>query len=66
MEEITQIDLSKLAVKARSKRELYEVLLSDCGVYMPPIQFANADYVRGVVTGLIKVRFIMLAYNFWN
>ena len=66
MEEIDPIDLSKLAVKARSKKELYDVLLSDCGIYMPPIQFANADYVRGVVTGLIKVGFIVAIYLFEN
>ena len=56
MEGSNPIDLNRLAIKARSKKELYDVLLSDCGIYMPPIQFANANYVRDVLTGLIKVR----------
>ena len=33
------------------------MLQSDCEVYMPPIEFANADYCREIVTGKIKVIF---------
>ena len=32
---ISPIDLNRLAIKARSKKELYDVLQSDCGIYMP-------------------------------
>ena len=49
------LDLSQLSIKWRSKKELYDVLSSDCGIYMPPIQYANSNYVSGVITGAIKV-----------
>ena len=42
-------------MKASPKRELYLVLLNDWKVYMPPIQDANAEYVRGILTWKIKV-----------
>ena len=49
------IDLKELSLKASSKKELYFVLLNDCKVYMPPIQDANASYIWGVLTGVVKV-----------
>ena len=30
-------------------------MLNDCDVYLPPIQFANVPYMRGVVSGKISV-----------
>ena len=30
-------------------------MLNDCDVYLPPIQFTNAQYIRGVVSGKISV-----------
>ena len=57
MEGSVSVNIRNLAVKCRSKKELYSVLQSDCEVYMPPIEFANADYWRGIVTGKIKVIF---------
>ena len=35
MENNSPINLIKLAIKARSKKELYDVLLSDWGIFMP-------------------------------
>ena len=49
------LDLSQLSIKWRSKKELYDVLSWDCCIYMPPIQYANSNYVSGVITGTIKV-----------
>ena len=50
------LELNQLSIKWRSKKELYDVLASDWGIYMPPIQYANSNYVSGVITGDIKVR----------
>ena len=35
MENNSPIDLNRLVIKARSKNELFEVLLLDWGIYMP-------------------------------
>ena len=55
LENAVSVDLSNQAIKCWSKKELYVILQSDCGVYMPPIEFANADYWRRIVTGKAKV-----------
>ena len=57
MEQTVALDLKQVSIKCKSKKELYEILASDWGIYMPPIQFANCGYVRVVVTGEVKVRF---------
>ena len=57
MEATVPFSLNHLDVRAKSKRELYLLLVNDWGVYMPPIQDSNAKYVRGVVTGSVKVGF---------
>ena len=56
MEDKVPINLKQLAVKWRSKKELYDILTYDWKVHMPPIEDANANYVRGVITGVTKVR----------
>ena len=55
MDNKTSINLKGLSLKASSKGDLYFVLLNDYKIYMPPIQDANAAYIRGVLTGSIKV-----------
>ena len=55
MERTEEINLRQLALKCHSKKEVYNVLLSDCDVYLPPIQFANSGYIKGVLRGTIKV-----------
>jgi hypothetical protein len=40
---------------AKSKKELYSVLTTDGGMYLPPIKEANAKYIRKIVTGQGKV-----------
>ena len=54
-EDAVSVDLRNLAIKCRSEKELYVILQSDWGVSMPPIEFANADYWRRIVTGKAKV-----------
>ena len=56
MEATVALSLGQLAIKARSNRELYLLLVNDWGVYMSPIKDANEGYVRSVVTSTIKVR----------
>ena len=49
------VNLKELALKCRSKKEVYNVLLFDWDVYLPPIQSANSSYIRGVVRGTVNV-----------
>ena len=61
MEVKQPINLEEQSLKASSKRELYIVLLNDWKIYIPPIQDVNASYIRGALTGVIKVfSFFML------
>ena len=64
MERSVSLDLKQVSIKCRSKKELYDLLVSDWGIYLPPIQFANSSYVRGIVTGEIKVRFNQKAWQY--
>jgi hypothetical protein len=47
-----------LSLIARSKKELYNVLVRDSEIYMPPIKEANAKYIRKIVSGKAKVRLL--------
>ena len=49
--------MSQVSIKCKSKKELYEIFVADWGIYISPNQFANYGYVRGVITGEVKVRF---------
>ena len=57
MENRVTVNLKDVAVRWKSKKELFAFLASDWGVYMPPIKDANTSYVYGVVSGKIKVLF---------
>ena len=66
MEETVPYNLNQLGIRARSKRELYLVLLNDWEVYMPPLQDSNAGYVRGVITGTGKGVSLLLSCAFFS
>ena len=55
MEEAVEINLNKLALKCHCKKEMYNLMVTDCDIYMPPIADANSWYVREVMVGTIKV-----------
>ena len=60
METRQPVDLKELSLIARSKRELYLVLLNDCKIYMPLIQDINEGYIRDVFAGSIKVLYTII------
>ena len=55
MEQNIPVNVNKLAIKCKSKKELYDVMLNDCDILLPLIQYANAPYMRGVLSGKILV-----------
>ena len=62
MEQSGILNLNELSIKWKSKKELYDVMLNDCDVLLPPIRYANAAYMRGVISGkvLVSCAFIYL------
>ena len=42
MEEAIEINLNKFALKYRSKKEMCNLIVTDCDIYMPPIVDANS------------------------
>ena len=45
---LTTIELS---AKASSKNEIYRLLVTDCGLHLPPMKEANYDYFTNVLCG---------------
>ena len=55
MEEQKEMSYQELGLKARSKKELYNLLTADVGIYLPPIKEANAKYLSDVLSGVKRV-----------
>ena len=55
MKRVNPANVIELALKCKSKKELYDVMLHDWDFYLPPIQYANAAYMWGVISGSILV-----------
>ena len=49
------VNLKELTLKCRSNNEVYNILLFDWDLYLPPIQFASSSYIRGVVKRTVNV-----------
>ena len=41
----------ELGAKARSKNEIYRLLVTDCGFHLPPMKEANYYYITNVLCG---------------
>ena len=55
MERVVPVNETELAIKYKPNKGLYDVMLYDWDVYLPPILYANAPYMRGVVSGSIII-----------
>ena len=51
MDRLVPLNLSLLAVKLKSKKELYDVLTNNCGLYLPPIEYVNVSCIHNIMTG---------------
>ena len=51
MEQNNQITCQLVGLKAKSKKEMYRLLVSDAHIYLPPIKEANYLYIRQILTG---------------
>ena len=51
MEDYQDFTVNDIGVKCRSKREVYTVLSSESGIFLPPISDATQKYLRAVMLG---------------
>ena len=49
MENRMSVDLRNYSIQCQYKKELYVIFQSDCEIYVPPVEFANAVYWRRIV-----------------
>ena len=56
MEENKQMSFQELGLKAKSKKELYNLLVSDVGIFLPLMKEANAKFISDILSGAKPVR----------
>ena len=52
------LNLVQAGVKAKSKKEVYRVLTSEAGIFLPPIHDAPMDFIREICEG--KKKYVLL------
>ena len=55
-EKAGSIDVRQMALKWTTKAEVYKVLTTSGGVYLPPIDQVNCDFIRDIISGDKLVR----------
>ena len=55
MEEFSEIPIQQVGLKWRSKREVYNLLTTEGGCYLPPLADSNYKYISQVLVGDKKV-----------
>ena len=55
IDERVQLDSRRMAVVARSKKEVYDKLVMKGEYYFPPIAQTNADFISDIMEGRKKV-----------
>ena len=55
MENFEDISLEEVSLKAKSKREIYNLLVAYGNIYLPPIQDCHYTFLRELVSGTKKV-----------
>ena len=54
MEKSSDLTISEVILKNRSKKEVYIVLSVEGGIYLPPISDASQKFLKGILTGKKK------------
>ena len=50
-EKLSTIDVREMALKCTTKEEVYKVLTTTGGVYLPPVEQTNWDFIRDILWG---------------
>ena len=61
-EDQDQMSYRELGLKAQSKKELYHLLTTDIGIYLPSIQEANAKYLSDVLGGAKNISLLIMMH----
>ena len=54
-----KISLDDCKVKARSKKEVYDLLMVQRNYYIPPIQECNHEYIKEIIQDKARVRIVV-------
>ena len=57
-----QITAMQFASKYKSKREVYNFLTVDCHAYLPPYDNLTIYFLKDLVSGTKKSKFLMMLY----
>ena len=57
-----RLTVTDVGVKAKSKLEVYRILTTEGGIYLPPSKEWNYQYIRDIVTGNKLVRKLIIYY----
>ena len=60
IENLEDISLEEVSLKAKSKREIYNLIVTSGNIYLPPIQSCNYKFLRELVTGVKKVHSLLV------
>ena len=60
--EQSNINLNQLAIKARTKNEMYRILTTEANLYLPPQKETSIYFVRDIIHGRKKVRNIYIIF----
>ena len=55
MENLEDTSLAEVSLKAKSKREIYNLIVTSGNIYLSPIQDCNYKFLRELVTRVKKV-----------
>ena len=60
MENLENISLDEVSLKAKSKREIYNLIVTSGNIYLHPIQDCHYKFLRELVTGVKKVHSLLV------
>ena len=50
-EKFSTVDVREIVLKCTTKCEIYKVLTTTGGVYLPPVEQTNCDIIRDIICG---------------
>ena len=73
-EKLDNIDIRELARKSTTKAEVYKVLTTTGGIYLPPVDQINSDFIRDILAGdklvshssYCSVHRVKQSQNYWS
>ena len=60
--ELQELSVTEVGSKAKSKGEIYRLLATEGGVYLPPLKDVNYQFLRDIITGSKKVCLLSSLY----